>query len=88
MSANESQIGGNHYKKLPVEPVTVIRAMIDAGFWKWEDANAAKYLFRWRLKNGIEDLKKARHYLDMLIEAEESYMCSTRSGTTDSTTGD
>jgi major membrane immunogen (membrane-anchored lipoprotein) len=62
--------------------------MVDAGHWKWEDANAAKYLFRWRLKNGIQDLKKARHYLDMLIEAEESNMCSTPSGTTLSDTGD
>ena len=33
--------------------------------------NIAKYLHRWRYKNGIEDLKKARWYLDRLIELEE-----------------
>lgn len=88
MSARNSQVGGDHYKRLPFEPVVVIRAMVDEGHWKWEDANAAKYLFRWRLKNGIEDLRKARHYIDLLIEHEESRMCSTRSGTTDSDTGE
>ena len=88
MKATSVQVGGDHYKKMPFEPVIVIRAMIDAGLWKWEDANAAKYLFRWRLKNGIEDLRKARHYIDLLIEAEESLMCSTPSGITDSDTGD
>jgi hypothetical protein len=34
--------------------------------------NIAKYLHRWRYKNGLEDLKKARWYLDRLIELEES----------------
>lgn len=33
--------------------------------------NMAKYLHRWRYKNGIEDLKKARWYLNKLIEYEE-----------------
>ena len=87
MSAKDKQVGGSHYKVLPVEPIEIIGAMIDAGFWKWCDANAAKYLFRWRLKNGIQDLKKARHYIDLLIEHEESLMCLTPSGTTDSDTG-
>lgn len=34
------------------------------------DGNAVKYLSRWRHKGGIEDLKKARHYIDKLIELE------------------
>lgn len=88
MSAFDTQVGGDHYKRMPVEPIIIIRAMIAAGLWGWEDGNAAKYLFRWRLKNGIEDLKKARDYIDKLIEQEESGMCSTRSGTTDSGTGE
>jgi len=33
--------------------------------------NIAKYLHRWRYKNGIEDLKKARWYLNKLVEYEE-----------------
>jgi hypothetical protein len=35
------------------------------------EGNAIKYISRWRSKGGVEDLKKARHYLDMLIEFEE-----------------
>lgn len=31
-------------------------------------ANAIKYLWRWRLKNGVEDLRKARWYIDRLID--------------------
>ena len=31
-----------------------------------------KYVSRWRAKGGVEDLKKARHFLDLLIEAEQS----------------
>lgn len=42
----------------------------------------------WRDKGGIADLKKAIHYIQFLIESEESRMCSTPSGTTDSGTGD
>jgi hypothetical protein len=34
-------------------------------------ANAIKYLWRWKLKNGVEDLKKARWYLDRLIQQVE-----------------
>jgi hypothetical protein len=36
------------------------------------DGNAVKYLSRWRHKNGIEDLKKARHYIDKLLEVEQA----------------
>ena len=34
-------------------------------------ANAIKYLWRWKLKNGVEDLKKAKWYIDHLIEGIE-----------------
>lgn len=34
-------------------------------------ANVIKYLWRWKQKNGIEDLKKARWYLDRLIKQQE-----------------
>ena len=88
MKSLQQQIGGDHYKRMPYEPILIIRAMIAAGLWGWDDGNAAKYLFRWRLKNGIEDLKKARDYIDKLIEAEESGMCSTPSGTSESITGE
>lgn len=35
------------------------------------DGNALKYLARWRKKGGVDDLKKARHYIEKLIEVEE-----------------
>ena len=34
------------------------------------EGNVIKYISRWRLKNGVEDLKKARQYIDFLIEKE------------------
>ena len=66
--ANDRQEGGAHYKARRYETWDVI---LD---WNlgYLDGNAVKYLSRWRLKNGIEDLKKARHYLDKLIEVEEA----------------
>lgn len=66
--ANARQEGGSHYKTHKYETWDVI---ID---WNlgYLDGNAVKYLSRWRLKNGIEDLKKARHYIDKLIETEEA----------------
>ena len=64
--ANSIQFGGNHYKRKSIEPWDFIAAN-DIGFL---DGNAIKYLTRWKDKNGIEDLKKARHYIDKLIEIE------------------
>jgi hypothetical protein len=60
----EKQVGGNHYKDMPIQPVEFI-VRNDLGFC---EGNAIKYLCRWKLKGGIEDLRKARHYIDMLIE--------------------
>lgn len=65
--ANDTQVGGTHYKLLKYETWDVI-ASWGLGYL---DGNAVKYISRWRNKNGIEDLKKARHYLDKLIEEEE-----------------
>ena len=65
--ANARQVGGAHYKGFRFETWDVI---LDWGLG-YLDGNAVKYLSRWRLKGGVEDLKKARHYLDKLIETEE-----------------
>lgn len=64
--ANDRQIGGGHYKQFKHETWDVIIDW-DLGYL---DGNAVKYLSRWRHKGGIEDLKKARHYIDKLIETE------------------
>lgn len=66
MSALDEQIAGNHYKSMAIQPVEFIQR----NNIPWCEANAIKYLCRWRQKNGIEDLKKARHYIDLLIEME------------------
>jgi len=64
--ANDTQVAGDHYKQFKHETWDVI---LDWGLG-YLDGNAVKYLSRWRHKNGIEDLKKARHYIDKLIETE------------------
>lgn len=64
--ANELQIGGEHYKALNPQPWDVISAW-NLGFL---DGNVVKYVARFRSKGGIEDLKKAKHYLDKLIEQQ------------------
>jgi len=53
----------NHYNGV-IQPVEFIVAN-DIPF---REGNIIKYVYRHRKKNGIEDLRKARHYIDMLIE--------------------
>ena len=65
----EKQVGGSHYKELKIQPIEFIHA----NNIPFCEANAIKYLCRWRNKNGIEDLKKAKHYIDLLIELESRY---------------
>jgi len=65
-SAIEMQVGGEHYKKATIQPIEYIMAnKLD-----FCEGNVVKYVSRWRNKNGLEDLLKARHYIDFLIEAE------------------
>lgn len=65
-SPTNKQVGGDHYK-LPIQPIEYILAN-GLGYC---EANVVKYVSRWRNKGGIQDLKKAIHYLEMLIESEE-----------------
>lgn len=66
MGANSTQVAGTHYKKKTIEPWDFIAAN-NIGFF---EGNAIKYLSRWRDKGGVEDLRKARHYIEKLIELE------------------
>ena len=68
MGANEVQVGGSHYKDFKYETWDVIHD------WKlgYFDGNAVKYLSRWRRKGGVDDLRKAKHYIEKLIELEIS----------------
>ena len=63
-SALDEQVGGDHYKKLGIQPVELIRD-INANFFQ---GNVIKYVTRYKDKNGIKDLEKARHYLELMRE--------------------
>jgi hypothetical protein len=66
-SAFDTQVGGGHYKNNKIQPLEFIISN-DLNF---VEGNVIKYIARYKYKNGLEDLKKARHYLDMLIEITE-----------------
>lgn len=66
MSANDEQVGGGHYKDKPIE----VWDFIHYNGLGYLAGNAIKYLARYKDKNGVEDLQKARHYVDKLIEVE------------------
>jgi len=56
-----------HYTKGGIECIDAIKAAVGGGFEGYLVGNIIKYLFRYRFKGGIEDLKKARWYLEKLI---------------------
>ena len=62
----DTQVGGNHYQKYKIQPVEFIMK----NNVPYVEGNVIKYVMRFRDKNGLEDLLKARQYLDMLIAAE------------------
>ena len=68
-TASEIQIGGTHYKDFPIQPEEFIYAN-SIGF---HEGTAMKYLCRWRDKGGLQDLEKAKHFIDLLIEKVEKY---------------
>jgi len=57
------QVGGNHYDRMKIQPITFI---VDNDI-PFIEGNIIKYVCRWKDKGGVEDLKKAKHYLDILI---------------------
>lgn len=65
--ALDVQEGGDHYKTKGIQPVEYIMAN-NIGFC---EGSAIKYLTRWKDKGGVGDLKKARHFIDILIESLE-----------------
>ena len=66
-SAMDNQIGGDHYKSMPIQPMEFSMAnQLDAC-----QHTVIKYVTRFRVKGGVEDLRKAQHVIDMLIEFEQ-----------------
>ena len=61
-----TQEGGGHYKSYPIQPVEfAMKNKLDPC-----QANVIKYVVRFRQKGGIEDLRKARHYIELLAQFE------------------
>ena len=68
----DTQVGGDHYTKGSIQPIEYIMAN-DLGF---AEGNVVKYVTRHKYKNGIEDIKKARHYLDFILREYLDYEAS------------
>lgn len=69
MSANKHQEGGDHYVSKSIQPWDAMQAwMTHEEFCGFLRGNCIKYIARYKDKNGLEDLRKARHYLEKLIE--------------------
>lgn len=66
-STLSKQIGGSHYKEFEIQPVEFIHK----NGLNFLEGNIIKYTCRYKSKGGIEDLQKAKHYIEMLIELED-----------------
>jgi hypothetical protein len=67
MSANERQVGGEHYKTEGEQHWDRMYRMFGPGYFV---GCITKYVERYQRKNGYEDLQKAQHFLEKLIELE------------------
>lgn len=67
LKANDVQVAGTHYKGKAIQPWDYIVGN-DLGYL---EGNIVKYVSRWKDKGGVDDLRKARHYLDKLIEVND-----------------
>ena len=65
-SALENQVAGTHYKDLKIQPVE----FITANKMPFLDGCVVKRMARHRNKNGAEDLRKAKHEIDLILELE------------------
>lgn len=68
MSALDTQVGGDHYKKLKIQPVEYMHA----NGIPFIEGCIIKYASRWRDKGGIADLEKIKHFAQLLIDLETS----------------
>lgn len=64
--ATNIQVGGNHYRDMKIQPIEFIQA----NGLNFCQGNVVKYITRYKHKNGKEDLLKARHYIDLLLQYE------------------
>lgn len=66
MSALETQEGGDHYKKLKIQPLE----FITANNLDFMQGNVVKYITRHNDKNGAADVRKALHYCQLILELQ------------------
>jgi|TARA_S200002703_G_scaffold91199_1_gene78663 hypothetical protein len=66
MRATLKQVGGNHYKDCKIQPIEYIVA----NNLTYAEGNIIKYVTRSRRKGGKNDLLKAKHYIEMILEME------------------
>lgn len=70
----EKQVGGSHYKSKGIQHTTFCQR----NRIPWNESAAIKYLTRWRRKNGLQDLEKAKHYME--FAAQEEYLLREEAG--------
>jgi hypothetical protein len=66
-TADDMQVGGDHYMDKAIQPWDYIIAN-NLGYL---EGNIVKYISRWKDKGGVDDLRKAQHYLAKLIEVQD-----------------
>ena len=76
MSSYDKQVGGSHYKDMAIQP----SEFVNKNKMLFAEGNAIKYICRHINKGGKQDLEKAKHYIDMIIErdyGDETYKSQT-----------
>ncbi len=68
MKSFKKQVGGSHYKNYKIQPVEFI-IKNNIGF---VEGNIIKYILRFKEKGGVQDLEKAKHYIELLIDTTKS----------------
>ena len=70
MSVYKKQVGGYHYKDMKIQP----SQFINDNKLLFAEGNAIKYICRHAHKGEVQDLEKAKHYIDMIIESDYSLL--------------
>ena len=65
-TALQKQVGGSHYAEMAIQPIE----FITANQLSFLEGNIIKYVCRHRNKNGADDIKKAMHYCELLLQME------------------
>ena len=66
MNPYKKQVGGNHYKDMVIQP----SEFINKNKLQFAEGNAIKYICRHASKGEVQDLEKAKHYIDMIIDRD------------------